>query len=303
MYPMMRSPFDTIKLTTANRPRGYFCVGSKKECSVFEEDGAVVVPWDKVEDVIDETEILRLIPARKSDKKKIPDFVRRLRSLRFLQIPVSMLADIEVDCLPKELETLLLTNPKSSVDFEARWDGVESIGGLKFIEFQNEFGSESCREKLLEFRVNNLKLDYLGFDLSKNGNLLNGIAVDNTLKTVVVSDAGDIKLEENLPDGIEEVGVILSGNNFGLDGLSKYVKLRSLLLNGIKSEIDCSVFLSMPSLADLFIVNSKKIRNAEAIASHPLLKRITFINCGKPFKDIAEKFDPSKYEVLDIRHS
>lgn len=299
---MTRNPFDVIKNSTSKHPEKYYCIGSKNECYVFEEDGAITIPWSRCKDINLETEILRLIPIAKTDKTKLPDFIAELKKLRFLQIPISMLSN-ENYILTSNLEVLLLINSDKNVHSDTVWNGIEAISSLKSIIFQNEFGSNDCSNNLSKFNINNYNLDYLAFDLQKNGNLLKNIKTDNSLKTLVISNIGNFNISDYLSKNIEEISIITSGNKFEINSFVHFSNLKSIFLNGIKSEIDCSIFAKMKNLNTLCILNSKKIKNANAIIQNPFLKNITFINCGKPFKGLTNQFDSSKYELLDIKFS
>lgn len=299
---MIRNPFDVIKNSTSNHYGRYYCIGNRKECYHFEEDGAIIIPWSKSKDINLETEILRLIPITKTDKTKLPNFVTKLKKLRFLQIPIPMLSRENVTLTP-ELEILLLINSNHNLQSDVKWDGIESINSLKSIIFQNEFGSNNCIDQLTGFNINNYNLDYLNFDLLKNGNLLKNIEPNNSLKTVVISNIGNFNITDYLPKNIEEIGIITSGNKFDLNNLIHFSNLKSIFLNGVKSEVDCSIFSKMNNLTTLNIINSKNIKNTHTIIENPFLKNITFLNCGKPFRGLINNFDSFKYETLDIKFS
>jgi len=296
-------PYDVIGRLLDEDPAAYWCLGTRDACDVFREDGDGVLSWRRQEELPEGTGALRVIPGRVSQLTTIPSVVGRLPRLRFLEMPAPMLSDLALERVPPSIETLQLVNPRHTVDFAPRWDGLRALRSLRYVTFHDEFGADPIREQLSNFPLNDLRLDYLSFNLSKCGPLTEGINRRHTLKTVMVTDLGGFPLAEHLPTRIQKVGLIVPGREFSMADLTKFRNLRSVFVNSALGQIDCAAFLAMPSLVELTVYNSKKIVNAGDLADHPRLKRICFVNCGKPFKGVLDRFEPERYEELDIRFS
>lgn len=64
----------------------------------------------------------------------------------------------------------------------------------------------------------------------------------------------------------------------------------------------CEIFTELPRLRELSLLNSKKIKNIEALLGCPGLEHLRCLDCGNPFKKgIAQKFESRGFARLDIR--
>jgi hypothetical protein len=95
-----------------------------------------------------------------------------------------------------------------------------------------------------------------------------------------------------------------TGRDFPFRKLSAVSTLAALRLKGIRAEVDCAVFATLPELVDLTVIDTSKIVNVEALLDHPRLASIRFLSCGNPFKkDGKALFKSRGFAHLDIDYS
>ncbi|HED5889421.1 TPA: hypothetical protein R5S02_004703, partial [Salmonella enterica] len=88
----------------------YVCIGERNECSIFKDDGALALLWKEWMLIPEDVSALRLIPSDSQTRFLPAQNISRFNNLIFLQIPFSIFAKTPIECLPKNIETLMLSN-------------------------------------------------------------------------------------------------------------------------------------------------------------------------------------------------
>lgn len=125
-----------------------------------------------------------------------------------------------------------------------------------------------------------------------------------SLRHVELVDLKNTDVFDYLAAPLQALEIAGTGRDFPISRLASLTTVQALRLNGIRAEIDCTVFRALPALAEIIVLNSKKIVNTEALLDCPSLTSITFVNCGNPFKKEAKAlFRTREFANLDIGYS
>jgi hypothetical protein len=289
--------------------REIYCIGSKEKAAAFKEDGAIVLPWNQVPDpsVYDKISELRLLPAKAQlSKLKFPDFVKELKRLSFLEIPLPYLSVIAQEDIPAGLKTLMITNDEEHAEWVTKklpeWPGIV-LPELKALAFFSSFTAAELPSLLGVSQDHVPSLEYLELRMDKKGNILKDIAKFSTLQHLEVEFAWNTDLVSHINSPLKALSIIGAEKNFQVNDLSKLQQLQTVWLNGMKTPVDCTVFTTLPDLVEVNVINSKKIEHPEALLSCEKLKSLFFLNCGQPFKKIKDQFKPEDFERLDIKYA
>ncbi|SFO60214.1 hypothetical protein SAMN05428949_5962 [Chitinophaga sp. YR627] len=289
--------------------REVYCIGSKEKASVFKEDGATVLSWNEVPDpsVYDKIGELRLLPTKAQlSKLKFPEFVKDLKQLHFLEIPLPYLSIIKQEDLPVGLKALMITNDEEHGEWVTKklplWPDIV-LPALKALTFFNSFTSKELPSLLNISQEHFPALEYLDFRMDKKGNILNDLAKFSSLQHLEVEFAWNTDLIAHINSPLKALSILGAEKNFEVNDLSKLPQLQMVWLNSIKAPIDCTVFTTLPALLEVNVLNSKKIEHLEALLDCKKLKSLFFLNCGQPFKKIRDQFLPENFELLDIKYS
>lgn len=287
----------------------YYCVGSKEKAKVFEEDGAVHLAWDKVPeaDLLEKITALRLLPNKgQVGKAKFPAFVKELKRLSIIEIPVPFLSILKKGDLPKGLKTIMISNRKDYADLVTKqvpeWPDVV-LPSLKALIFFNEMGCVELTSMLNISQQHVPALEYLSIRVDKKGKILQDLEKFTSLRHLELEFASKYDVFSHISSPLEALAIIAADKELPVGDLMKFPQLKTIFWNTIRAEIDCNVFTQLPDLLELEIINSKKIEHAEALLLCKKLKNIIFVNCNDPFKKIKKEFAAENYNILDIMYA
>jgi hypothetical protein len=105
-----------------------------------------------------------------------------------------------------------------------------------------------------------------------------------TLRHLELIDSKNVDVFEHIRAPLRVLELSRTGRDFPIHRVSAVPTLEALRLNGVRAEIDCAVFLALPGLVELNVLNCPRIVNVEALLEHPRLAAISFLSCGNPFK-------------------
>ncbi|MBO2013011.1 hypothetical protein [Hymenobacter negativus] len=288
-----------------------YCIGNKSECNHFEEDGAIILPWGSSPDanLYSKIEALRLLPTAIQVKNSlVPEFIRALPNLLFLELPLPMVLNLQASSLPAQLKTLMVSNKPGYIDnlkaqrTTLQWPPV-SLPNLKGLWFFNAFNATELTT-LLGISAQALpSLEYLECLNDKHDAIITEIKHLKGLKFLHIGNINNSDTFSNLAGSLESLSIIGTKPKFDLFQISELKKIKYLWINTIKSELNCEVFTMLPELQEINILNSKKIINIESLLKCNALKSVYFLDCNKPFKNVKELFNPEKYDRFNIKYS
>lgn len=287
-----------------------FCAGSKNECAELAADGYQVIDWDAEVDprTIASIKLLHLVPTKQQLKKaKLPAFISRLVHLESLVLDLSFLRNLQADELPGSLRSLTLVRDLRYLDliqdFSRRpvsWKDTIVLPRLEALMLVADDEKSGFLRSIAQRNFPSLR--FLGFSLS-DASELQVFEKFEQLSDVEVIRLGDCDVFTRL-GALPLVSVSLGGTRqkFDLSPIKGFKTLEMVSLNGVRAEIDCEIFTELPGLRELSLLNSKKIKNIEALLGCPGLEHLRCLDCGNPFKKgIAQKFESRGFARLDIR--
>jgi len=228
----------------------------------------------------------------------------KFRHLNVLSIPSFLIGQLKKGDIPNSVSILKINIPEKFK--QKRIDIIRPdviLPNVKSIIFS--FSSNSIRiDNLLGISPKNFpNLEYLNCRLDKKGKILDFIKPFKSLLFLEVEFVGNNPLFESISAQLKTLVIVGADHEFQINDISKIKNLEAILLNGIKSEINCSVFTFLSNLKELSIWNSKKIINIESLLNCKYLKNISVINCGNPFRKLHHRFNDNQYNYLDIKYS
>lgn len=287
-----------------------FCLGSKTDASHFVEDGAIQFPWGAAIDPgqFSNVRLLRLIPSKSQLKKAaIPEFIRELPNLEFLALPLPLAVKLTPEFIKPSLKGLDVQNTQGSIEAlgktQLMWPGVvcPNVRSLRLMddagstEIDTLFGISDPYFPLLE---------YLMINVDKRGRRLPELAHLSGLKVLHLEFVRDHAVFNHIGASLRALSIVNTGSKFNLGDLVRVRDVEFLWLNGLQCEIDCAVFAELPNLREVNLLNSKKIKNIEALLNCGKLESIYALNCGRPFsKEAKQLFAARGYKRLEIESS
>ncbi|WP_022822336.1 hypothetical protein [Hymenobacter norwichensis] len=298
------------KSTYGPTTHGVYCLGSKSECSHLEEDGAVRLNWGKTPEPeqLANIQSLYLLPTTVQLAKSphLPDFIRKLGQLRFLELPLPLALTLQPDALPASLESLTLLHWEQYAGGlnikDARWPGL-TLTGLKSFSILSGFGAPELPSLLGVSNEVFPQLEHLSCRLDKKGEVLAQLADFTSLRHLELEFAYNHNIFASINSPLQSLSLEGANKEFPLARITVIPTLELLWLNGIKADINCALFQALPNLREISVLNSKKVANAQELLQCPKLESIYFLDCGNPFKGVKNQFQEAKYEMLDIDFS
>ncbi|WP_394618647.1 hypothetical protein JNUCC0626_05970 [Lentzea sp. JNUCC 0626] len=277
---------------------GVFCVGNADECDHYTEDGAVRIPWGRAPRPEDKARIRSLAlcptPAQLS-KAVLPAYLPDLVNLSSLTVPARLLAHLK----SSTLTSLVIGNDDGQAPPLplAADTALPALRGLLWV-------SSFTTPRLPQVVDPLPPLKFLRTNVSGDVAVLRQLATLPSLRHLEVVDVKNFDVVDHLVAPLQALEIGGTGRDFPVARLAAIPTLESLRLNGVRAEIDCSVFPALPDLSQLTILNSKRIVNVEALLECPKLASIMVVDCGNPFKKAGKKlFEAHGFAELDIKYS
>jgi hypothetical protein len=287
-----------------------YCSGSKSACQDLQTEGYTFIPWNaQAQNLpIKNIKLLHLEPTKEQLKKAVlPSFMFELSRLEHAVFELNFLKNLETKPLPSSLRSLVLSRNLAYSDLleqliadQVSWSH-HSFRKLEALLIIADEEKDKLFEDISPTILPNLR--FLEFSLSKKSQLSVFKQFSN-LTDLEITGLQDYPIFEYITH-LPLVSLNLGGSSkkFSVQGLASLKSLEFIRLNGVRAEIDCQLFTALPNLKEVVILNSKNIRNVEALLHCPNLKSADFLDCNNPFKGVARKFHERGFEHLDIAYA
>ncbi len=265
---------------------------------------AAHLPWGKGPQ--DPTRVLHLhleppLSALVKPTVNLPGWVLELPNLRSLTAPAPYLHHLHSSGLLARLEVLTLTYDlewSTRIDPHLlRWPPASALAplfprlrALRLLGHANSCGlpwATLCHWTPTEVGHHFPSLQSLETGLGKTAAPIEAFA-EVPLLHIRAEVVGNIPLYPILPTTLAHLTLTALGLKHSQAELERLSNLRTLFIIGQKSPFDCALLERLPHLEELTLLDTKKFLNLEALASHPALRSLHMVNCGRPF-DKAEK--------------
>ncbi|MCX2949116.1 hypothetical protein [Lentzea sp. NEAU-D7] len=275
-----------------------FCVGNAAECDHCTEDGAVRIPWKGAPRPEDVARIrgLALCPTEAQLRKAVlPAYLPDLVNLRSLKLPAPLVAHLT----SPTLTSLVIGNHDGRVP-SAPLAADTAVPALRALMWVTSYTTPRLPQVVDPLPP----LEFLRTNVSGDDAVLRQLGELPSLRHLELEDLKNADVVGHLVAPLRVLEIAGTGRDFPVARLAAIPTLEALRLNGIRAEIDCTVFQALPELVQLTVLNSKRIVNVEALLDCPKLASVTVVNCGNPFKKAGgELFRSKGFAGLDIDYS
>ncbi|MFD9701770.1 hypothetical protein [Lentzea sp. NPDC059081] len=293
-----------VDLFSASRERyldlvdGVFCVGNADECDHYVEDGAVRIPWrgkPQPEDLA-RVRSLALCPTDAQLRTAVlPSYLPDLVNLRSLTLPAPLVAHLTSPALT----SLVIGNPDGQAP-SAPLAADTALPGLRALMWVSSYTTP----RLPRVADPLPPLEFLRTTVTGDGAVLRQLEDLPSLRHLELVDLKNTDVVDHLAAPLRVLEISGTGRDFPVARLAAIPTLESVRLNGIRAELDCSVFPALPRLVQLTVLNSKRIVNVEALLDCPALASVVFVDCGNPFRREGKALFRSRgFAHLDIGYS
>jgi hypothetical protein len=288
---------------------GTFCVGGTAECGHFGES-VTWLKWNLAPPASQTPEIrvLHICPTPSQVKKKarLPEYVQHLSNLKTLVVPAPYLAELSPEHLPPSLRSL-------GVDLDPRWIGERGqmiptwspslrLPLLKGLSFFGTYGAAMFWPGLGWLPDYVPGLTFFLSDIDSRGDGIEQLSRLSHIRHLELGNLGELDPFSQIKHPIEFAALSGGGRNFPFSKIGEWTDLRSLVLTGIRSLIDCQIFTGLPALTELKLVSCKNLHNLERLLECKNLRILDATDCGRPFsKSLSQAFTKHDFSFLDIR--
>jgi hypothetical protein len=280
---------------------GIFCVGNAAECDHLTGDGAVRIAWGRSPVPGDEKKVrsLHLCPTvAQLRRPALPAFLPDLVNLESMVVPTPLLAGLSGSGVAEGLRTLVVAHdhayPTPATPFEL------ALPGLRALMWSSPVDTPSLARVIDPLPP----LEFLYANVSGDKAVLRQIHNLTTLRHLELADLKNVDVFDSIAAPLRALQIGRTGRDFPVAGLSTVPTVEALRLNGVRAEVDCAVFRTLPELVELDVLNTRKVANIEALLDCPKLASIRFLDCGNPFKKEGKALFRSRgFARLDIDYS
>ncbi|MGZ3145299.1 hypothetical protein ACVDFE_25525 [Lentzea chajnantorensis] len=280
------------------RGDGGLCVGNADECDHYTEDGAVRIPWrgrPRPEDMA-RVHSLALCPTEAQLRKAVlPAYLPDLVNLESLTLPAPLVTHLT----SPTLTSLVIGNADGQAP-PVPLAADTALPALRALMWVSSYTTPRLPQVVDPLPP----LKFLRTNVSGDPAVLRQLAALPSLRHLELVHLKNTDVVDHLVAPLRVLEIGDTGRDFPVARLAEITTLESLRLNGIRAEIDCTVFPMLPNLVQLTVLNSKRIVNVEALLDCPTLASVTFVDCGNPFKkDGKALFRSRGFAELDIDYS
>lgn len=239
--------------------------------------------------------------------KILEQYLEHMTALHTLYLPTIYMKDIHMLKFPNSLKCLRFINQSEfNAYFRENKDIFQSEKLLKNLKLESLtylgfFHSSYCNcvEEYIEISPKQFpNLEYVDFRNDNQSTLLEQLRIFPSIKHLRI-DAISIPIFEHLsPLGsrLQTLTLVGLGESFSFEGIGELKSLQAIWVNSTFCHTDCSVFLEVPQIEEITLINGQFVINVEAILELPNLKSLKLLDCKTPnkknliTKEIKKKF-------------
>lgn len=247
--------------------------------------------------------------------KDIPSFIKDFKKLKVLSMPLIYALAIKDNSIPESVIQLSLINDLSQTDNL----GVNKKERIQNLLFPNVTYPNIKSLHLITSSTATMQADgYLNLNESNFPNLEFLRYVSNykdkfslfdnfaNLKHLWVTINKKTNIFEQVKSPLISLNIDGAGSDFELQNISNISSLEIFRINSCRNEIDCREFLKLPKLKEIIFLNSKEIKNVEALLEIPTLKSLDVIDCKGAFtkqQKVLFRNNIDRFERLSIDYA
>jgi len=277
-----------------------------------------LLPWGKQPslEMLEDVCLLNIYPAEEYlFPKNMPPFINQFNKLKILKMPLVYALSLRSDSLPESVEHLILINELKQTNNlgknkKERIQNLlfpnESFPNIKSLNLITLSSASMIADGYLNINYSRFpNLEFLRCAVNSKDKFLFLESLTN-LKHLWVSIGQNVNVFEQIKSPI--ISLDIDGANVGIEfqKISKIPSLEIIRINSCCDEVDCREFFKLPKLKEIILLNSKGIKNIEALLEMPTLKSLDVLDCkGALTKQQKKIFENNldKFERLSIDYA
>lgn len=208
----------------------------------------------------------------------LPELVTELPALEVLSLPLAMVPALGSRPLPGNTRLLVITHDEARLrPLEARklrWPDV-TLPQVRGLFFGSE-GTEDLWPGLGIPAAALPGLEYLRTDVDRAGKVLEQLDRFGGLRMAELFDVRDHDPFAHLPPTLTDLAINTTGRSFSFSGMARLEALVTLQVVGMRCELDCEVFRSLPNLREANVSGPGRIKNGRVLAALPQTRFVGF---------------------------
>jgi hypothetical protein len=283
------------------------CLGTGFDAKSITDTGGVIVPWGTEVPGDEAAKFGRvfLCPTQaEAGNAQLPKFLAGLGKIGTILLPHTLVPQLSNEALPSSVACLQLVydskfQPRDAWD-DVRWPDIQLRNVAGLFQRTNQVPSTNwTKSGLAGERLPNLK--FLSCEMEGLQRALLVVQTFSQLQHLELENVKKTSIWPQLPPTLEALKLTQAATGFSFNGVGSLPALQTLAIFNARCEIDCEIFSQSKQLVEVSIVDSKKLKNLDALLEHATLRSIRFLDCGKPFTEaLKARFKAQGFERIEI---
>jgi hypothetical protein len=235
------------------------------------------------------------------------EMLSEMINLKYIRLPLPFALCLTNELVPPNLEFFHVLNREGDVDLicSNKKDYASKIvfpniilPNVKALSITNLSYSIKTEDYLRISNENFPNLEYLSCSSA-----VNIIKEFNSLKHLALYGVDKVNVFDYINSPLISLHIEGAGKVFNLVEMKRFSSIEMIRFNSIDSDIDCTHFLDMPNLKEIFMLNTSNIKNIDALLNIESLKSLELVNCKKGMNKSQKmlfKANEGKFDRLEI---
>ena len=245
--------------------------------------------------VLEDIQFLEVTYSKGRSWKILQQYLEQMISLHTLFLPTIYMKDIHLLKFPKSLRSLRFINQSEFNNYfnenKKVFQNEKLLSGLKLenLTYLGILHLSNCNriEEYIQISPEQFpNLEYIEFRNDDKSTFLKQLQIFSNIKHLDISASTAPVFEYLAPfrNSLQTLSLVGLGEKFSFKGIGVLKSLRAIWINSTLCNTDCSIFLEIPQLEEIALINGKFVTKAESILELPNLVSLKILDCKTPDK-------------------
>lgn len=246
-------------------------------------------------EVLDDIQFLEVTYSKGRSWKILQQYLEQMTSLHTLFLPTIYMKDIHLLKFPKSLRSLRFINQSEFNNYfnenKKIFQNEKLLSGLKLenLTYLGILHLSNCNriEEYIQISPEQFpNLEYVEFRNDDKSTFLKQLEKFSNIKHLDISASTAPVFEYLAPFGnsLQTLSLVGLGEKFSFKGIGVLKSLQAIWINSTLCNTDCSIFLEIPQIEEIALINGKFVTKAESILELPNLISLKILDCKTPDK-------------------